>query len=170
MIVTGAIVTTTLVLGIGNTLLSDEGAGIHVLRHLETRIPRQAEVTLLDGGTLSFTLAAAIAEHEALVVVDAAELGAEPGRVACFEGSAMDRFLGTRKRSAHEVGLLDLLDMARLTGDLPSQRALVAVQPASLDWGTRPTAAVAAAIPRAGQAVLDLLRRWRDTSLRRVAP
>ncbi len=162
--------TTTLVLGIGNTLLSDEGIGIHVLRHLEPRVRQQEdEVTLLDGGTLSFSLVARIAEHRSLVVVDAAELGAEPGRVACFEGSAMDRFLGTRKRSAHEVGLLDLMDMARLTDDLPSQRALVAVQPASVDWGTQPTDAVAAAIPRAGQAVLDLLRRWRGGTRRRTA-
>jgi hydrogenase maturation protease len=49
--------TKTLVLGIGNTLLSDEGLGIHLLHYLSRKYPHLPGVTYLDGGTLSFTLA-----------------------------------------------------------------------------------------------------------------
>ena len=49
----------TLVLGIGNTLLTDEGAGIHALQALQEKFPEATGVTYLDGGTLSFTLAGA---------------------------------------------------------------------------------------------------------------
>ena len=72
----------TLILGIGNTLLSDEGVGVHVLQALEPALPASdfPDVTLLDGGTLSFTLAGPIEDAEALIVVDAARIqGLEAG-------------------------------------------------------------------------------------------
>jgi len=50
-----------------------------------------------------------------MLVFDAANIGGAPGTIRLFEGAAMDRFLtSTRRRSVHEVGLIDLLDMARL--------------------------------------------------------
>ena len=100
---------TILVLGIGNTLLADEGVGIVAMRELETQFGAREDMEFLDGGTLSFTLAVPISECDALLVIDAAELGAAPGTVRSFEGEAMDQFLGeNRKSSVHEVGLLDL--------------------------------------------------------------
>ena len=61
----------TLVLGIGNTLLSDEGLGVHLLNYLRVNYPDLPGVTYLDGGTLSFTLATAIEDCDNLVVLDA---------------------------------------------------------------------------------------------------
>lgn len=137
-----------LVLGIGNTLLADEGVGIVAMRELEARFGAREDIEFLDGGTLSFTLAVPIGECSALLVIDAAELGAVPGTVRSFEGEEMDRFLGeNRKSSVHEVGLLDLMSVSRLTGHWPSRRALVCIQPALVDWGEALTPAVAAALP-----------------------
>lgn len=150
-----------LVLGIGNTLLTDEGVGVHVLERLGTdSLPN--DVDLLDGGTLSFTLAGPIEEAEALVVVDAANLKSSPGTLKVFKGEAMDAFLmGNIKSSVHEVGLTDLRAIAMLAGHWPARRALVAIQPRAVDWGDFPTADVAAAIPAAAQAVRDLIEEWR---------
>ena len=150
-----------LVLGIGNTLLTDEGVGVRIVEHLEADRNTPPDVQCLDGGTLSFTLAGPIEDSERLIVVDAAELGAAPGTVRCFEGEAMDAFLGgNRKRSVHEVSLLDLMAVSHLSGQLPGHRALVGVQPASTDWGADPTPAVAAAIPEAVAQVQQLIQRW----------
>jgi hydrogenase maturation protease len=80
--------------------------------------------------------------------------------VDCLVNEQMDDFLGTTKRSVHEVGLLDLLDIARLTGNLPARRALVAIQPDVIDWGETPTENVAAAIPVAVDKVVGLLKQW----------
>jgi len=152
----------TLVLGIGNTLLTDEGVGVHVLERLGAE-PLPEDVELLDGGTLSFTLAGPIEEADALVVVDAANLKSSPGTLKVFQGEAMDAFLmGNRKSSVHEVGLTDLRTIAMLAGHWPQRRALVAIQPQAVDWGETPTPAVAAAIPVAVEAVRDLIRGWRD--------
>jgi hydrogenase maturation protease len=121
------------------------------------------DVELLDGGTLSFTLAGPIEEADALVVVDAAQLKAAPGTLRVFEGDGMDAFLmGNRKSSVHEVGLVDLRAIAILAGHWPERRALVAIQPQAVDWGEVPTPAVAAAIPQAAEAIRGLIRSWRD--------
>lgn len=152
----------TLVLGIGNILLRDEGAGIHVLRRLSGMLPGRDDVELLDGGTLSFTLAGAIEEAARLIVVDAAQLNAPPGTTQVFVGDEMDAFIGgNRKRSVHEVSLIDLIAIARLAGQLPDQRALVGIQPGEIDWGESPSAAVAEAIPGACGHALELIEAWR---------
>lgn len=149
-----------LVLGIGNTLLSDEGAGVATLALLQEQKPQKENLRYLDGGTLSFTLSPEISESDALIILDAAELNTTPGTVRCFEGDEMDHFLGNTKRSAHEVGLLDLMDIARLTDSLPKYRALVGIQHKSLDWGDRPTDIVAKAIPHAAQAASKIIDKW----------
>jgi hydrogenase maturation protease len=150
----------TLVLGIGNTLLSDEGTGVHMLDYLRDHFPDLPGVEYLDGGTLSFTLAAWIEDATNLIVVDAAELQAKPGTVQVFRGEAMDRFAGKTKRSVHEVSLGDLLSIAHLTGTLPVNRALIAIQPALLDWGSSLSDAVTHALPGAAQQVVDLVMAW----------
>ncbi|WP_018077116.1 HyaD/HybD family hydrogenase maturation endopeptidase [Thiobacillus denitrificans] len=155
----------TLVLGIGNTLLTDEGVGVHVLQALEPELAHLPEVTLLDGGTLSFTLAGPIEETDALIVVDAANIKASPGGWVLLKGEEMDAFLmGNRKVSVHEVGLTDLRAIAMLAGHWPDKRAMLAIQPAVIDWGEQPTPAVAAAIPPACAAIRELIREWQHVA------
>ncbi len=151
----------TLVLGIGNTLLTDEGIGIHVLQALETQVAHFSDVTLLDGGTLSFTLAGPIEEADALIVVDAANIKAKPGEWTLLEGEEMDAFLmGNRKSTVHEVGLTDLRVIAILAGHWPEKRAMLAIQPDIVDWGEVPTPAVAAAIAPVCAAIRGLIEDW----------
>ncbi|ADE11855.1 HypC/HybG/HupF family hydrogenase formation chaperone [Sideroxydans lithotrophicus] len=151
-----------LVLGIGNTLLADEGVGIVVMQELKARLGADEDIEFLDGGTLSFTLAVPISECDALLVIDAAELGATPGTVRSFEGEAMDRFLGeNRKSSVHEVGLLDLRSISLLTGYWPQRRALIGIQPAFVGWGEALTPAVATALPDICNAAAGIIGRFR---------
>lgn len=154
--------TTTLVLGIGNTLLTDEGAGIHMLNLLQSLYPDLPGTKFLDGGTLSFTLAGDIEDCDNLLVFDAAEIKSPPGTICCLEGVAMDAFLGASRRSAHEVGLLDLMDIARLTESLPQNRALVGIQPAQFDWGMQPSNEVKNALQDAVEQAAQLILRWND--------
>ncbi len=152
----------TLVLGIGNTLLSDEGLGVHLLNYLRVNYPGLPGVTYLDGGTLSFTLAADIEDCDNLVVLDAAQLDVEPGTVRLLVGADMDAFVGHGKRSVHEVGLADLMSIATLLNRLPGNRALLGIQPAEFGWGETTSETVARAIPAAAKRVIDLLYKWRD--------
>ncbi|MBT5229954.1 MAG: HyaD/HybD family hydrogenase maturation endopeptidase [Methylococcales bacterium] len=151
---------TVLILGIGNNLLTDEGIGIHAITALIPDLGQAEHIRLLDGGTLSFTLAAEIESVNHLIVIDAAQLNSPPGTVKIFNNDAMDHFLGHSKRSVHEVGLLDLMDIARLTDHLPEQRTLIAVQPEILTWGEQLTPAAASALPTIISAVKKQLQQW----------
>jgi len=150
----------TLVLAIGNKLLSDEGVGLHVLDSLHAHHPETENVTYMDGGTLSFTLAGAIEDTDNLIVIDATQLKSKSGTVNCMVNEEMDAFLGSCKRSVHEIGLLDLLDISRLTESLPERRALIGIQPDTIDWGDSLTETVEQAVPLAMQYVVDLLEQW----------
>ena len=155
--------TRVLVLGVGNSLLTDDGVGVHAvarLRH-ETAVP--PDVTILDAGTLSFSLLAALEQADALIAIDAARGGNEPGEVRVCEGDEVDRFLQRSGRSVHEVCLSDLLDMARLSGQLPGRRVLIGVEPQVIDWGLELSAPVAAALPRCVDLALDFIGRWQST-------
>ena len=157
--------TKTLVLGIGNTLLTDEGVGVHVLHALEAELGHLPDVTLLDGGTLSFTLAGPIEETDALIVVDAANIKTAPGGWTLLKGEEMDAFLmSNRKASVHEVGLTDLRAIAILAGHWPEKRAMLAIQPQTIDWGEQPTPAVAAAIPPVCAAIVEQIRAWQHVA------
>ena len=148
-----------LVLGIGNSLLADEGAGIHALRQLEgAGLPD--EVALVDGGTHSFALLEWIEAADALVALDAAELGARPGTVRVFRGSALDSFLAAGGRSVHEVNLGDLLQLAALRDCLPRHRALVGIQPGRIGWGLDTSEPVRRGVSEACRQVRGLLAEW----------
>lgn len=151
---------TILVLGLGNTLLTDDGVGIHVV-HAVQRSNAAPSLICIDGGTIGLGLLPDVEAADALILVDAAEIGAAPGTIAVFEGDAMDTQLGGKKRTPHEVAAFDLIATATMLGSCPRRRALVGVQPASTEWGLEPTADVRAAIEAACASVLGLAARWR---------
>jgi hydrogenase maturation protease len=148
------------VLGIGNNLLQDDGAGIHVLAHFE-RHHSSLDVDCLDAGTVGLALMDRLTRLDGLIAVDAMRLGKPPGTVTVLEGAAMDAHLRNHHGSVHELGLSDILDGLRLCDDLPPNRALVGIEPDSMDWGTEPTEKVAVAIPLATARIRDLVQAWR---------
>jgi hydrogenase maturation protease len=149
----------TLILGLGNVLLTDEAVGVRVAEHLASQ-PEAEGLRILDGGTMGLTLLVEMEDADTMVIIDAAYLDAEPGTVQVFEGSEMDHFLRTRGRNPHDIGLDDLMDALRLRQAVPENRALVGVQPADLSVGGRMTDAVEAAVPEAAAAAMSLLARW----------
>jgi hydrogenase maturation protease len=151
-----------LILGIGNTLLTDEGIGVHLVERMQRKVGEIDGVEYLDGGTLSFTLAEPIARADGLVVVDAARMGAAPGTLKVFHNEEMDRYLSGNRSSVHEVSLTDLLDIARLSECLPQQRCLVGIEPASLDWGEKPSDTVNSTIELGISEILSILEKWRS--------
>jgi hydrogenase maturation protease len=148
-----------LVLGLGNSLSSDDGVGLHLLALLAEQ-PLGPKVLLRDGGTIGLALLGDIQDADALIALDACRMGQPPGRLGVFEGPAMDKRLRGTKRSAHEVALADLMDAARLVDALPDRRALIGIEPGSTGWGLEPGPAVAAALPKAVAQVLRLIEAW----------
>jgi hydrogenase maturation protease len=148
------------VVGIGNSLLTDDGAGIHTLERF-ARENDDEGICCLDGGTVGLALLDRLAHLDGLVALDAMKLGKKPGAVTVLLGKEMDSHLRNQHGSVHEVGLSDLMDALRLSGQLPENRALIGIEPEDMDWGTEPTATVAAAIPEAAALTHNLVREWR---------
>jgi hydrogenase maturation protease len=141
----------TLVLGIGNVLMGDEGVGVEVIRHLEG-LALPAGVELLDGGTGSFTLLEPMCRARRVVLVDAAVDQSPPGTVRRLEPRFSRDY--PRTLTAHDIGLKDLLDAFHILGD-PPQVTLFAVTvepPTEPRMGLSPE--VAAAVPRVAEQVL----------------
>lgn len=148
----------TVIIGLGNTLLGDEGVGVAVARRLSDEYAEQPGIRIIDGGTLSFTLAPELEASTQVILIDAAQLDAVPGTVQVFENDAMDEFISrNRKTSVHEISLMDLFTVAQLTGDLPERRALIAVQPAAVEWSDQLTRAVQDAVDVACARIRALL-------------
>jgi hydrogenase maturation protease len=147
-----------LVLGIGNVLMSDDGAGVHAARGFDA-LGNEA-LKVLDGGTLGLSLLTEVESCAALIVFDAANFGGEPGSVRTFTGEEMDAQLSGKKKTAHEVALFDLLATADLIGRKPERRALIGVEPDLIEWGLEPTPAVASALPEMRRAARALIESW----------
>jgi hydrogenase maturation protease len=135
-LVNGGYTAPILVLGLGNTLLGDDGFGPTLLEQLAKRYPYAGGyVEFVDGGTQGLNLLGYLAGREALVVLDALATGAEPGTVSLLEGNAVVRFATSRSTTAHEGNAGELLATAAFLGDLPEQCFVVGVQPADLSTG-----------------------------------
>ncbi len=146
---------------IGNTLLQDDGAGIHALRQFE-KVNTDPAVRCLDAGTVGLAMLDRLLALDGLIALDAMRLGLTPGTVNVLEGADMDAYLRQQHTSVHEVGLSDLVDALRLTGELPPHRALIGIEPETIDWGTEPTAAVQSGLAQAAAAALALIQAWRN--------
>lgn len=135
-----------LVLGLGNTLCTDDGAGPFVVERLLARWEPPVGVRVLDGGTLGLSLLPLVADAEAVILLDAVRVGdAPPGTLVRLTGE--DVPTATRHQlSVHQIGVADLLDGLQLLGKLPPRLVLLGVVPESLELGYGVGAAVRPAL------------------------
>jgi hydrogenase maturation protease len=103
----------TLVLGLGNILMGDEGVGVHVVKQLQQRtLPPGVET--LDGGTGGFVLLEPLEEAARVILIDAAADGNPPGTVTRSEPRFSRDYPPTL--TAHDIGVKDLLDVFYMRG------------------------------------------------------
>lgn len=148
----------TLVLGIGNILLNDEGIGIHVVSALEKE--GYTKTDLMDGGTGGFHLLGFIQSYKTVIMVDASLDQFSAGHVRVLYPKYAKDF--PKQLSAHEVGLKDLLDAAFLLGNMP-KIYLVAISIKDFqDMGMDLTSDVESAIPEAVKQIKALVDSLED--------
>jgi len=161
--------TELLVLGLGNPLCGDDGAGIAAVTRLRARFRAPAGVEMLDGGTLGLSLLPYLQGARRAILVDAVCTGDPPGTLVRLQGHDVAH-AAAHKLSPHQVGVADLLDGALLSGRRPDPLVLVGVVPAQLELGTRRTAEVESRIDDLVQAVVDEATRMGFPLLERDEP
>lgn len=148
---------TILVLGVGNTLLTDEGIGVNAVAYLREYYVFPEHVQLMDGGTLGMRLMEALMDCRSAVIVDAVLGGEAPGTVYRLAGEDMRGSLSF-KDSMHQADLPDTLACCELAGHCP-ETVVLGMQPqdyASL--GVELTPVCAEALPALCRAVVEELK------------
>jgi hydrogenase maturation protease len=153
-------VSDTLVLGLGNILLSDEGLGVRVVERLLEQYDFPEEVRVMDGGTLGLDLLPYLADASRLLVLDAVQAGRPPGTLVRLAGDEIPVFLDAAKVSPHQDGLHDLLAAAALTGHLPEEVVFWGAQIEALGLGLHLNPAVAAQVDVLVERVMQELAQW----------
>lgn len=158
-----------LVLGIGNTVMGDDGVGPRVVQSLQRDYLFPGQVEVVDGGTSGVELLPLLEGKSHLIVVDAVQCGRSPGSTLRLGAEELPVLLGARI-SPHQMGLPDVLALARLMGRAPEQVVLIGVQPGSLDLGTELSPEVAGQLDGMRDAVLSELAALGLCAVRRSPP
>jgi hydrogenase maturation protease len=140
----GAGVGKTVVLGLGNVLHADDGAGAEAIRRLRADARLPEDVSLVEGGTLGLELLPYVWDCSRLIVIDAVDVGKAPGTVVRMTGEELNSLPGSS--SVHQLGVADLLVALRVLVQRQPKVVLLGVQPGNTDWSTELSPAVAAAL------------------------
>jgi len=147
-----------LVLGLGNTLLCDDGVGPALLDQLSSSAPHwEGQVEFVDGGTQGLALLGRISGRRALIIVDAVKTGAPAGTVHRLTLGEVLSSGSTRSGSSHEGNAGELLAAAQLLDELPARLFVVGVEPKKIATGHGLSAPVKRALPEASKEVHQLL-------------
>ena len=148
----------TLVIGLGNPLMGDDGVGLVVLEKLaaQTFAP---PVEFVDGGTWGLALLPDVERAGALLLLDAVNGDGAPGAVYVLGAEEIPRFLAA-KLSPHQVDVRELLALAELRGELPADLRVVGVQPAATAYGDGLSPEAAAAVEAMVAAAGAVLSGW----------
>lgn len=136
----------TVVLGIGNIILSDEGAGVRAAEMLAATYELPRDVEVIDGGTSGMELLGPLSGTDLLVILDAVKANRPPGTVVRLAGGEVPVFFRARL-SPHQISVCDVLAGLEFSGDPPGDMVLIGVEPLTLELGLELTPVVAARVP-----------------------
>jgi len=142
-----------LILGLGNPLQADDGIGCCAAEALE-KLALPDNVQVLDGGTPGVGLINLFEGRERVILIDAAEMGRDPGTVVRFRPEDVALTGSVDRFSLHRSGVTDSLSLAWRLGIPLPEIVVFGVQPARVGWSAALSPAGQAAIPRVVDAVL----------------
>lgn len=149
----------TIVIGLGNILLKDEGIGVHTVNAVRERYTFSPEVEIIDGGTLGLDLLHFFEGRERVLIVDAVDFKKEAGYIGVIEDDKIPSTLFA-KLSVHHIGLSDVLFAAKLMDFTPSKIRLIGIQPQSLDVGLDVTECISGKMEDLIDTIILTLKEW----------
>ncbi|MCK5038275.1 MAG: hydrogenase maturation protease [Thermoplasmata archaeon] len=146
------------IIGIGNPLMGDDGAGIAVLNKLKGRKSELPEdIDYVEMGTGGINLVHVIADYDRVVIIDAAQFGGQPAEVRKFRPDEVQT-LKTQGYSLHDWDLFTSLDISKRMGELPEEIWVISVQMIDASPVDHMTSQVEEAVEEMVGLVIDLFR------------
>ncbi|MFD3450128.1 HyaD/HybD family hydrogenase maturation endopeptidase [Microbacteriaceae bacterium 4G12] len=149
------------ILGIGNTLFTDEGVGVHLLPLLEEMYKGDEQIEIIEGLTDGMKLLGPVEDADNLIIIDAINAGVEGGTILSLEGDEIPAYFGI-KMSVHQMGFQEVLFAAKLRERYPSRIIMFGMQPTSLELGVELTETNQAKLEELAQVVMNQVSRWRE--------
>jgi hydrogenase maturation protease len=129
----------TIVLGLGNPLMSDEGIGIHLIRKLSEQQDKFPSVEFIDAGTGGMNILHLIANRKKAVIIDCVKMGKKPGTIKRFEPADVKTVKKMTHFSLHEADILRIIELSRQLGECPEKIVIFGIEPESLELGQKLT-------------------------------
>ncbi|MEW5744661.1 MAG: hydrogenase maturation protease [Nitrospirota bacterium] len=148
----------TLIIGLGNPILRDDGVGIAVVRELKEQLPASDDLIIMELSVGGLRLMEAMVGYDRIILVDAVcTPDGQAGAVRCLALDDISMPLHTA--SAHDTTLKSALDAGRRMGlELPDDISIVAIEAADVThFGTAMTRAVRDAVPLAVHSIIEML-------------
>jgi hydrogenase maturation protease len=155
----------TLVIGLGNPLMGDDGFGLAVLAELRERWPVPDDVELVDGGTWGIRLLPLLTGAKRVLFLDAVDGGATPGTPFVLHGDELPRAL-CHKLSPHQIDLREVLALASFLGRLPRELVAVGAQPADVKLRSGLSPALEACVDDIARLAVRTLESWGHVAAR----
>lgn len=146
----------TLVLGLGNSLRGDDGAGPGVVAAL-SHMGLPPHVELIDGGTPGLETVLLLQGYERVIIVDAADMGLQPGQWRRFtpDTAGLESSENKLQGTLHAAGLAEALVLAGALNVLPPTLIIFGIQPEKIDWSEDLTEPLKAALPDLINAIVE---------------
>jgi len=116
------------ILGIGNVLQKDDGIGIYAANYLAKNYNYSKEIKIINGGVEGINLYSIFEENNNILILDTIELDDTPGSIYLIPSNEL-RGYGLNSGGAHEIGVMQCLDMLELQGKAIPKSTLLGIIP-----------------------------------------
>jgi hydrogenase maturation protease len=143
----------TLILGVGNILLSDEGIGVRVIEHLQTQdLP--GDIELVDGGTAGADLIDVLADRKTVIIIDAIQSNRPAGTILRLTPDDL-KLQEDCALSLHDLDIPQTLKMTKMLNCAPGKVICFGVVPAYITPGMELSQTLAPLVPKIAELVLE---------------
>jgi hydrogenase maturation protease len=123
----------TIVLGLGNPLMGDEGIGIKLIEKLESASGNFPEADFVDAGTGGMSLLHLLSGRKRAVIIDCCIMGQTPGTIRRFGADEVKSVKQLAHVSLHEADVLKIIELAKRLGDCPEEIVFFGIEPAVIE-------------------------------------
>lgn len=123
----------TIVLGLGNPLMADEGIGLKIVHLLMSACGENAWADFVDAGTGGMSVLHYIANRKKAVIVDCALMNTEPGTIKRFTPDQVKTVKELAHLSLHETDILKVIELSKQLGECPGQVIFFGIEPQTVE-------------------------------------
>lgn len=143
------------VIAIGNDLYGDDGVGNAVLNVLE-QIPEMKDIELIDGATDALGLIDHFSGTDHVIIVDAAQMGEDPGTVKVFDKEEVKLKIKMDNLSVHGISLAETFEIAQAVDSLPKKITIIGIEPKNIGISQELSDVVMQSIPEIVSNIINL--------------